>query len=142
MKYPQEPKTIPQWRNANKVSHKKGDSKGSKRQDSTWTERVEKGPQQHVLGVAKAPQDDQHTVYTTGAGSVVGSGSAALPKRLAIRFLDCSLKKSKKSKPKGPKEPKNSTGSCSASKTASQDVEDFFNGWWDVEWERVDLTKD
>jgi hypothetical protein len=94
------------------------------------------------LGVAKAPQDDQHTVYTTGAGSVVGSGSAAPPKQLAIRSPDCSPKKPKKPKPKGPKEPKSPTGSCSASKAASQDVEDFFNGWWEVEWELVDLTKD
>ena len=51
-----------------------------------------------VLSVAKAPPDDQHTVYRTGAWPVVGSGSAAPPNQLLIRTPDNSLKKLKKSK--------------------------------------------
>ena len=61
-------------------------------------ERSQRQLGQRVSGVAKAPQDDQHTVYTTGAGPVVGSGSAAPPKRLPIRSPDSTPKKPKKSK--------------------------------------------
>ncbi len=75
--YPQEPAVISRRRNANKITHQQGRGKGSNQQDSTWTEQVEQGLRQQVSGVAKAPRDDQHTVYTTGAGSVVDSGSAA-----------------------------------------------------------------
>ena len=77
------------------------------------------------LGVAKAPQD-QHTVYTTGAGSVVGSDSAAPPKRLPIRTPDCSPRKPKRSR----------------ARATSQIVEDFLDGWIDIDIEWVDLTKD
>ena len=78
------------------MSHKKSYSKGSNQRDSTWTEQVEQS--QRVLGVAKTPQDDQHDVYTTGVGSVVGSGSTAPPKQLPIRSPDSSTKKPKKLK--------------------------------------------
>ena len=57
----------------------------------------------------KTPQDNQHTVYTTGAGPVVGSGSAAPPKQLPIRSSkrlptkspENSLNKLKLKKPRG-----------------------------------------
>jgi hypothetical protein len=125
-KYPQEPEVLQQRRNANKVSHKKGHGKRSKRRDLTWTERVEQGQRQRVSGVAKAPQDDQHIVYTTGAGSVVGSGSAAPPKRLPIRTPDCSPQKPKAKKPR--------------ESSASQAVDDFYSGWFDTEWEFANLA--
>jgi len=92
----------------------------------TWTERVEQGQRQRISGVAKAPQDDQHTVYTTGAEPVVGSGSAAPPKQLPIRIPECS--------PQKPKRPRDSSN--------SQAVDDFFNGWFDVEWEFANLIRE
>lgn len=121
--YSWEPEVI-QWQwTANKVSHKKNYGKGSMWQDLTWTERVERHQhqqgQQQILGVAKAPRDDQHTVYTTGAGSVIGSGSAAPPKWLSIRSPDCSPRKSKWPRDR-----------CSAAASS----------WIEVERELVDLT--
>ena len=93
---------------------------------------LSRSQQQHsnkkqVSGVAKAPQDDQHDVYTTGAGSVVGSGSAAPPKRLPIRSPDNSPNKPK---PKKPRE------SCSAA-----ELDDFYGGWSDAEWEFAQLIE-
>ena len=120
--YSREPAVRQQWKAANKVSHKKGYGKKSKRRDLMWPERVQ-WTEWRILGVAKAPQD-QHTVYTTGAGSVVGSGSAAPPKRLSIRTPDCSLRKPKRLR------------------ATSQVVDDFLDGWIDIDIERVDLTKD
>ena len=48
--------------------------KGLNQQNSTQTKQIEQGMRQQVSGVAKAPQYDQHTVYTTGTGLVVGGG--------------------------------------------------------------------
>jgi len=87
---------------ANKATHQQGFGKGSTSRDSTWTEQIEQSQQQpgnkkQISDVAKAPQDDQHDVYTTGTGPVVGSGSAASStKRLLIRTPDNSPLKSKK----------------------------------------------
>ena len=84
VKYPKESAGISQCQHANKITHQRGSGKSSTRRDSTWTEQIERSQRQHgskqVSGVAKAPQDDQHDVYTTGAGPVVGSGSTALSK--------------------------------------------------------------
>lgn len=126
-KYLKEPEVILRRRHANKITHQRGSGKNSTRRDSTWTERIERSQRQHgqrVAGVAKAPQDDQHTVYTTGAGPVVGSGSAAPKKRLPIRTPECSPRSSKK-----PKE------SCSA----SQALDDWYDAQSDVEREFAEL---
>ncbi len=86
---------------------------------------LSRSQQQHsnkkqVSGVAKAPQDDQHNVYTTGAGPVVGSGSAAPPtKRLPIRTPDNS--------PNKPKSKKSREGYSAA------DLDDYYDGLSDVE---------
>ena len=69
----------------------------------------------------KTPQDDQHTVYTTGAGSVVGSGSAALPKQLLIRS----------SKQLPTKSPENSPNKLKSKKPregiSTTDLDDFYS---------------
>ena len=92
------------------------------------------GQCQKVSRVAKAPQDDQHTVYTTGAGPIVGNGSAApSPKRLLIRSPDNSPKKPK---------PKKSRKDSSVANLSAADLDDFYNDWWDVEWEFANLVGD
>src|SRR6266536_1947482 len=107
------------------------------RLDSTWTERVEQSQHQHnqhkkgqqVLEMVKTPQDDQHTVYTTAAGPVVGSGSATPPtKQLPIRTPDNSPNKLK---------PKKSREDCSAA-----DLDNYYNDLSDVKWEFANLVGD
>ena len=79
-----EPAVIRRRKNARAVTHSRGGGASSVRRDTTFTERIEGFLQQQsriqgrevVAGVAPAPKD-QHTVYTSGAGEVVGSGSAA-----------------------------------------------------------------
>ena len=121
--YSREPAVRQWWQTVNNISHKKR-YKNSKWQNLTWSEQVE-WTEQRILEIVKASQNDQHTVYTTGAGSVVGSGSAAPPKGLPIRTPDCSLRKPKRSQ-----------------ETTSQLVDDFFDEWIDIDIEQVDLTKD
>ena len=82
----------------------------------------------NVLKIAKASQNNQHDVYITDTESVIGSGSAAPPKRLPIQFPDNSPNKPKSKKPRE---------SCSA----AAELDDYYGGWSDGEWEFAQLIE-
>lgn len=86
-----EPEVISRRRGARAITHSKNGGASSTKRDLISTELIEKSlraqARAQIIGVAPAPKD-QHTVFTSGVGVMVGSGNAAPPEESIVEPKD------------------------------------------------------